>query len=188
VQATWYFRQAGRLDEAVALLAKAQASRPRDARLLLVVGENLAQLERHDEAEAAFRAALAVRPDDPGVLNALGYLNVERGVRLPEALALIEKALKLQPDNPSVLDSRGWALFKLGRLAEAERDLRRALESLPSAVVLDHLGDVLAAQGRPAEAEAAWRQALEQRDATDERRTAIQRKLEPSPPAPAPAA
>jgi len=113
---------------------------------------------------------------------------VERGVRLPEALALIEKALKLQPDNPSVLDSRGWALFKLGRLAEAERDLRRALESLPSAVVLDHLGDVLAAQGRPAEAEAAWRQALEQRDATDERRTAIQRKLEPSPPAPAPAA
>ena len=60
------------------------------------------------------------------MLNYLGYMNADRGVRLEEALQLIEKAVALDPENGAYLDSLGWALFRLDRLDEAEQYAARA--------------------------------------------------------------
>lgn len=104
-------------------------------------------------------------------------MNADRNVRVPEALQLIEKALRKRPDNSALLDSRGWASFRLGRLEDAERDLRKALEQTTSAVSLDHLADVLVAKGAREEAAATWRLALEQDNMDDGLRERVGAKL-----------
>ncbi|MDO5641775.1 MAG: tetratricopeptide repeat protein, partial [Paracoccus sp. (in: a-proteobacteria)] len=72
-----------------------------------------------DRAEADLKAALEIRPDNPQLLNYLGYSYVDRGMNMTEALALIERAVELSPDDGYILDSLGWVLFRLGRYDEA---------------------------------------------------------------------
>ena len=88
----------------------------------------LERQKRHDDAEAVFREALAVEPDSAPILNYLGYMNADRGVRVEEALAAHRAAVALDPENGAYLDSLGWALFRLDRVDEAEQYLRRAVD------------------------------------------------------------
>ncbi|AAV93635.1 TPR domain protein [Ruegeria pomeroyi DSS-3] len=112
-------------------------------------------------AEADFRAALELNPDQPQVLNYLGYSLVEKQEKLDEALDLIERAVAARPDSGYIVDSLGWVLFRLGRYDEAVGHMERAVELMPvDPVVNDHLGDVLWAVGRVREAEFQWRRAL----------------------------
>ena len=117
--------------------------------------------DRWPEAEADFRAALDLRPDQPQVLNYLGYSLVERGEKLDEALQMIETAVAAQPDNGAIVDSLGWVLFQLGRYEEAVVHMERAaaLEAVDP-IVNDHLGDVYWAVGRKVEAAFQWHRAL----------------------------
>ena len=113
-------------------------------------------------AEAFYERALALAPDEPLVLNHLGYSWIIGGVRVDEGVALAERATALAPDNGSVLDSYGWGLFKLGRLDEAVRWLERAAAQSPANPTIQwHLGDAYAAVGRHLEAEFQWRRSLE---------------------------
>lgn len=113
------------------------------------------------EAEADFRAALAIEPDQPTVLNYLGYSLVERQENLEEALELIERAVAGEPDSGYIVDSLAWALYRMGRYDEAVPHMERAVELLPTDPVLnDHLGDVYWAVGRQREAQFQWRRAL----------------------------
>jgi len=119
------------------------------------------RLDDWPAAEADFRAALAINPDRPDVLNFLGYSLVERGERLEEALAMIETAVRAEPQNGAIVDSLGWALFRLGRHAEAVPHMERASALLPTdPVINDHLGDVYWAVGRLREAQFQWSRAL----------------------------
>ncbi len=129
-------------------------------------------------AEADFRAALALQPDHPQVLNYLGYSLVERNEQLDEALGMIERAVAQRPDNGAIVDSLGWVLFRLGQYGEAVTHLERAAELEPmEAVINDHLGDAFWAVGRLIEAEFQWNRALSL--STDDEETArIRRKLE----------
>lgn len=112
-------------------------------------------------AERDFRAALAQRPDQPQVLNYLGYSLVERGENLDEALDMIERAVRAAPDSGAITDSLAWALFRLGRYQEAIGPMERAVELEPAdPIVSDHLGDVLWAVGRRDEAAFQWKRAL----------------------------
>ena len=112
-------------------------------------------------AEADFRAALKLSPDQPQVLNYLGYALVERGEKLDEALVMIERAVAGLPDSGAVVDSLGWALFRLGEFERAVTQLERAAALSPyDAVINDHLGDALWAVGRRTEARFQWRRAL----------------------------
>ncbi len=119
------------------------------------------RLDEWDAAEADFRKALDLSPDQPQVLNYLGYSLVEKGAKLDEALEMIERAAAAQPRSGYIVDSLGWALYRLGRYEEAVVHMERAAELMPvDPVVNDHLGDTLWAVGREMEARFQWRRAL----------------------------
>jgi tetratricopeptide (TPR) repeat protein len=115
----------------------------------------------YDDAEAQFRKALAIDPQNPTVLNYLGYMLADRGVRLPEALTLIRKAVDLDPQNYAFLDSLGWVYFKSGQYALAEENLRKANErSNADPTVHDHLGEVYEKTGNLKMAVAQWERSM----------------------------
>ena len=119
------------------------------------------KLDDWPAAEADFRAALALRPEQPQVLNYLGYSLVERGEKLDEALSMIETAAAARPDNGAIVDSLGWVYFQLGRYDEAVVELERAASLEPmDPVINDHLGDAFWAVGREVEARFQWQRAL----------------------------
>lgn len=119
------------------------------------------RLKNWDSAESDFRRALELNPDQPQVLNYLGYSLVERREKLDEALDMIERAVAARPDSGYIVDSLGWVLFRLGRYQEAVAHMERAVELMPvDPVVNDHLGDVYWAVGRAREAEFQWKRAL----------------------------
>jgi tetratricopeptide (TPR) repeat protein len=115
----------------------------------------------YDEAEAEFRKALAIDPQNPTILNYLGYMLADRGVRLPEALALIRKAVELDPQNYAFLDSLGWVYFKSGQYSLAEENLRKANErSNADPTVHDHLGEVYEKTGNLKMAVTQWERSM----------------------------
>ncbi|MEH6738409.1 MAG: tetratricopeptide repeat protein [Sulfitobacter sp.] len=112
-------------------------------------------------AEADYRAALAINPDQPQVLNYLGYSLVEEQRKLDEALDMIERAVAASPDSGYIVDSLGWVYYRLGRYDEAVVQMERAVElEAVDPVVTDHLGDVYWAVGRKREAQFQWQRAL----------------------------
>ena len=113
------------------------------------------------KAEADFEYALQLAPDQPSVLNYLGYAWTEKGMNLGRARGLIEKAVQQRPNEGAFIDSLGWVLMRQGDAAGALAQLEKAVELLPEDPVINsHLGDALAAVGRLREAEFQWRRAL----------------------------
>ncbi len=112
-------------------------------------------------AEPDLREALKLNPDQPDVLNYLGYALVDRGEKLDEALAMIKKAVSERPDDGYIRDSLGWAYYKLGEYDKALTVMEKASQLEPvDPVVTDHLGDVYWMVGRKLEAQFQWRRAL----------------------------
>jgi len=177
-------RRAGRHAEAIPAYTRAiemhQAQGAAiDWRLWFARGVAYERAGQWDPAEADFRAALAVDPDQAIVLNYLGYSLVERREKLDEALVMIERAVALDPDSGFIVDSLAWALFRLGRFAEALPHMERAVELEPKDPILnDHLGDVYWAVGRYREAEFQWRRALSFGPHEDLDMDRVRRKLE----------
>ena len=104
---------------------------------------------------------MSLNPDDPTIMNYLGYGWIDRGINLQEGLDLIEQALRLAPNNGAITDSLGWAHYKLGNYDRAIFYLERATELAPDvAEILDHLGDAYWQVGRFKEAGFQWERAL----------------------------
>ena len=119
------------------------------------------RLKNWPAAEADLKRALAMAPDQPLILNYLGYSWVDQGKHLKEGMRLIEKAVQLKPDDGYIVDSLGWAHYKRGDFKEAVRYLERAVEIKPEDPTLnDHLGDAFWKVGREREARFQWNQAL----------------------------
>ena len=119
--------------------------------------------ETHDwpKAQADFEQALRLSPDQPSVLNYLGYTWAERNQNLVQARAMIEKAIRHRPDDGAITDSLGWVMLRQGAVADAVNMLQRAVELSPEdATINGHLGDAYWAAGRKLEAEYQWRRAL----------------------------
>ena len=112
------------------------------------------------KAEADFKKALELFPDQPLVLNYLGYSWVDQGVNLDEAFKMLQRAVDLRPTDGYIVDSLGWAHFKLGHYQQAADLLEKAIELKPAdPVVNDHLGDAYWRVGRKIEAHFQWNHA-----------------------------
>ena len=112
------------------------------------------------KAEDDFKKALELYPDQPLVLNYLGYSWVDQGVNLDEAFKMLRRAVELRPNDGYIVDSLGWAHFKLGQYPEATQTLERAVDLKPADPVLnDHLGDAYWRVNRKVEARFQWNHA-----------------------------
>ena len=119
------------------------------------------RMKQWKKSEDDLLMALRLNPDQPDVLNYLGYSWVDQGVRTQEAKAMIEKAIIQRPEDPQFIDSMGWIFYRLKDYPHAGEYIEKALEFSPQdAVVNDHLGDVYWQQGRYEEARFQWRKAL----------------------------
>ncbi|MBJ3778276.1 tetratricopeptide repeat protein [Acuticoccus mangrovi] len=108
-------------------------------------------------AEKDFRKALELEPEQPLVLNYLGYSYIDRGENLDEALGMVRRAVEARPDDGYIVDSLGWAYYRLGRMEDAVRHLERAVQLKPGdPVINDHLGDAYWQVGRKLEAMFQW--------------------------------
>jgi tetratricopeptide (TPR) repeat protein len=129
-------------------------------------------------AEADLLHALELKPDQPLVLNYLGYSWIDRGENLQHGLQMIEKAVELRPEDGYIVDSLGWAHYRLGDYAAAVQYLEKAIELVPEdPTINDHLGDAYWQSDRPVEARYQWRRALQFGPQDDEIKP-IQAKLD----------
>lgn len=146
-------------------------------------GTSYERVHKWPLAEADLQTALKLVPDEPTVLNYLGYSWVDQNKNLKQGLQLIEKAVKLKPEDGYIVDSLGWAHYRLGNFKEAVRWLERAVELRPDDPVLnDHFGDGLWRVGREREAIFQWNQALTLKPEPDDAER-IKKKLESGLPA-----
>ncbi len=142
-------------------------------------GMALERAKNWDAAEKDFRKALKLKPEEPSVLNYLGYSYLDRGVNLKEGRKLIEQAYNKKPDDGYIVDSMGWALFMNGEFDQAVQHLEKAVESAPGdATINEHLGDAYWRVGRQAEARFQWERALVLGPEEQAQRNAIANKIE----------
>ncbi|MBT3626876.1 MAG: tetratricopeptide repeat protein [Rhodospirillaceae bacterium] len=124
-------------------------------------GVMLERTKRWPRAEADFLYALELQPDQPLVLNYLGYSWVEQGTNLERAMELIERAVALRPTDGYIVDSLGWAFYRLGNYEKAVKHLERAVElRADDPIITDHLGDIYWKVGRQNEARFQWERSL----------------------------
>ncbi|WP_027055726.1 tetratricopeptide repeat protein [Mesorhizobium erdmanii] len=141
------------------------------------------RLKEWPKAEPNFRKALELQPDQPQVLNYLGYSWVDMNTNLKEGLAMIQKAVDLRPSDGYIVDSLGWAYFRMGRFDDSVREMERAVSLKPEDPVLnDHLGDAYWRVGRKLEATFQWNQARDLKPDPDVLATLQQKLMKGLPP------
>jgi len=155
------YRGEKRYDEAAAMYSKAlSVIEPKDPRnWLLHYFRGIAYERANDwpKAELDFEQAMALAPNEPQVLNYLGYSWIDKGINIERGTELIKKAVSLKPDDGYIVDSLGWAYYKLGRYDEAVAQLERAITLRSDDVTInDHLGDAYWKVGRKLEATFQW--------------------------------
>jgi len=134
-------------------------------------------LDRDTEAEAELWAALQMQPDNPTLLNYLGYLWVDTGTRVQEGAAMIARAHAAEPKDGNIQDSLGWAQYRQGQYEAAVVNLEGAVDKEPAnAEINDHLGDAYWAVGRQREAGFQWNRVLTL-EVDDKRRGEVEAKL-----------
>ena len=175
------YRAADKFADAIAAYDAAEKAIPtptrRDWPLFYARAMSKERLKRLDESEADIQIAMKLSPDQPELLNYLGYSWVDRGRRIPEALAMLKKARTLRPYDGYIVDSVGWAYYKLGRYQEAARTLEAAVQLVPGdPTINEHFGDALWRAGRKIEARFQWNHAMTFSD-NETDKAAIARKL-----------
>ncbi|WES30300.1 tetratricopeptide repeat protein [Varunaivibrio sulfuroxidans] len=158
-------RHAGRFSEAVnaydRAFARIKNPDERSWSLYYARGVALEQAKQWPRAEADLLKALSLNPNQPNVLNYLGYSWMEQGEHLDRALEMVRQAVLLRPRDGYIVDSLGWGLYRIGHYAEAVREMERAVLLVPEdPVINDHLGDVYWQVGRRQEARFQWNHAL----------------------------
>ncbi len=158
-------RSRERFAEAIEVYNQAESRLSKSGRqpwsLYYARGISLEQTSQWAKAEADFLKSLQIRPDQPFVLNYLGYSWIDQGMNLDRAMKMIEKAVSLRPNDGYIVDSLGWAHYRLKSYDQAVRELERAVELRPEdPVINDHLGDAYWRVGRRNEARFQWRRSL----------------------------
>ncbi|SEH23691.1 tetratricopeptide repeat protein [Rhizobium sp. NFR12] len=154
-----YKAMAANYDKAVEMIGS--VPKPGDWSVFFQRGISYERLKQFDKAEPNFRRALELNPEQPQVLNYLGYSLVDLNLNLAEGLDMIRKAVDARPDDGYIVDSLGWAYFRLGKFDEAVTELERAVQlRAGDATINDHLGDAYWRVGRKLEAVYQWNRTL----------------------------
>ncbi|MEH2512380.1 tetratricopeptide (TPR) repeat protein [Nitrobacteraceae bacterium AZCC 1564] len=112
------------------------------------------------KAEADLKKALELQPEQPHVLNYLGYSWIDQGINLDEAMKMIRRAVEQRPDDGYIVDSLGWAYYRIADYENAVKNLERAIDLKPEdPTINDHLGDAYWRVGRTLEAKFQWQHA-----------------------------
>jgi tetratricopeptide (TPR) repeat protein len=126
------------------------------------------RLKQWPKAEADMKKALELSPEQPHVLNYLGYSWIDQGLHLDDGMKMLERATELRPDDGAITDSVGWAFYRLGQYDKAVEWLERAIEQKgDDATIIEHLGDAYWHVGRQREARFQWERALNQKPDKD---------------------
>jgi len=130
-------------------------------------------------AEADLKTALELYPDQPHVLNYIGYSWIDQGINLDDGMKMIRRAVEQRPDDGYIVDSLGWAHYRLGQYDEAVKHLERAVELRPhDPTINDHLGDGYWQVGRFVEAKFQWNRARDLKPEDPEDLKRINEKIE----------
>ena len=156
------YLQANEFERATSAFETGLAYHPNDENLRFNLGAAYDKLDRFPDVVREMEAVLALNPDHTDALNYLGYSYADRGINGEEAVELTRRAVALKPDNGAYVDSLGWALFKVGKVAEALREIQRAAELVEDdPVIFEHLGEIYLIQEHRDAAKAAWIRALQ---------------------------
>ena len=121
------------------------------------------------KAEADMRKALELQPEQPHVLNYLGYSWIDQGINLDDAMKMIKRAVEQRPDDGYIVDSLGWAYYRIGNYEDAVKNLERAIDLKPEdPTINDHLGDAYWRVGRKLEAAFQWQHAKDLKPEAEE--------------------
>ncbi|KGF70993.1 hypothetical protein LL06_02625 [Hoeflea sp. BAL378] len=154
-----YAEMASTYEKAIAVIGPTPTRN--DWNLFFQAGIANERLKQWPKAEAQFKRALELFPDQPQVMNYLGYSWIDMNMNLKEGMDLIRAAVDLRPNDGYIVDSLGWAHYRLGQYEDAVRELERAVELKPAdPTINDHLGDAYWRVGRELEAEFQWKRAL----------------------------
>src|SRR6195256_4195597 len=121
------------------------------------------------KAEADMRKALELQPEQPHVLNYLGYSWIDQGINLDDGMKMIKRAVEQRPDDGYIVDSLGWAYYRIGNFEDAVKNLERAIDLKPEdPTINDHLGDAYWRIGRTLEAKFQWAHARDLKPEAEE--------------------
>jgi tetratricopeptide (TPR) repeat protein len=122
-----------------------------------------------NKAEADMRKALQLQPEQPHVLNYLGYSWIDQGINLDEGMKMIKRAVDQRPDDGYIVDSLGWAYYRIGNYEDAVKNLERAIDLKPEdPTINDHLGDAYWRTNRTLEAKFQWAHARDLKPEAEE--------------------
>ena len=180
-----YLRLKQRYTDSIAAYDRAIAHsgrpRPEDWGMYYSRGIAYERTGQWTRAEADFQRALELSPDQPSVLNYLGYAWADMGRNLDKAQDMLQRAAARRPNDGAIADSLGWVSFRRGKVAEAVKHIERAIGLEPQdPTITDHLGDVYWAVGRRIEAHYQWRRALTLKPAPEDA-AKIQAKIKSHP-------
>ena len=158
--------RSGAYDDAIQIYASLVEKDPQNTIYLFGLGNALERTGSSDEAVSTFETLLRIDPDHAFALNYLGYIFIEKGIKLHESVGMIKKALVQEPQNGPFWDSLGWAYYQLGQLDKAEEYLDKAVTFVnendkENAVIFDHLGDISFALEKFQKAQTHWIKSLQ---------------------------
>jgi len=155
------YLQGKRYADAERVLRRAEDRKLDEERVKFQLATVYERQKDFDRAESLFKDMLKSNPKNAIVLNYIGYMLADRGVRLEEAVKYVEEALAIDPNNGAYLDSLGWAFYRLNDLEKAEKYLLKAVNIVKNdPTIHDHLGDLYFKVGDLGKARDYWSKSL----------------------------
>ena len=160
------------------LLKKINKNSQAYADVLYKRGSSYERLGEHANSDQDLLESLSIKPNDPYVLNYLGYGWLERGYKIKEAIDMLDKAYNQKQNDPFIIDSVGWGYYLIGDFVNAEIFLRKAIQLMPNdPIINDHYGDVLWKLNRKIQAKYYWQSSLNSKETEDKLKIIIKKKL-----------
>ncbi len=160
------------------VLNKLDKSSETYAQILYRRGGSYERIGDHLNSDKDLIESLLIKPNDPYVMNYLGYGWLERNYKINEAIDMLQKAYKQKKNDPYIIDSVGWGYYLIEDFINAEKFLQRAIKLMPKdPIVNDHYGDVLWKLDRKLQAKYYWESAYNSDDVDDELKSKISIKL-----------